>query len=75
MFGMSKKQFLKKSKNYLKDLGIELLLIRELYTQETKENIDLEEAYHKLEKVRKQLENMFFKFERLNPLQNVNNCK
>ena len=67
MFGMSKKQFLKKSKNYLKDTGVELLLIRELYTQETRESINLEEAHNKLEKIRKQLENIFFRYERLKP--------
>lgn len=67
MFGMTKKQFLKKSKNCLRDSGIELLLIREIYSQETKGKIDFEEAHQKLEKIRKRLEDMFFQYERLKP--------
>jgi hypothetical protein len=67
MFGMTKKQFLKKSKSCLKDTGIELLLIRELFNQEIKGNVESDEAYHKLEKIRKNLEKIFFNYESLNP--------
>jgi hypothetical protein len=67
MFGMTKKQFLKKSRNCLKDTGIELLLIREIFSQEMKGNIAPEETFQKLEKIRKNLEDIFFKYEGLNP--------
>lgn len=67
MFGMTKKQFLKKSKTSLKDTGVEVLLIRELYNQEKKGSISFEEAHHKLEKIRKNLENIFFQYEKLKP--------
>lgn len=67
MFGMTKKQFLKKSKDCLKDTGIELLLIRKIFYQETQGKIDAENAYQKLEKIRESLENIFFKYEGLKP--------
>ncbi|MCC7550846.1 MAG: hypothetical protein KO316_04985 [Methanobacterium sp.] len=65
MFGMTKKQFLKKSKDCLKDTGIELLLIRKLFYQENQGKINTAEAFQKLEKNRKSLENIFFKYEGL----------
>jgi len=64
---MTKKQFLKKSKDCLKDTGIELLLIRKIFYQETQGKIDAENAYQKLEKIRESLENIFFKYEGLKP--------
>ncbi len=67
MFGMTKKQFLKKSKKCLKDVGIELLLIREILYQETNNSTNYEECYHKMEKIRKNLEEIFFQYEKLNP--------
>ncbi len=67
MFGMTKKQFLKKSKNCLKETGIELLLIREVFNQEIKGTVDSEESYKKLEQTRKNLEEIFFKYESLKP--------
>jgi hypothetical protein len=67
MFGMTKKQFLKKSKKTLKEIGIELLIIREITTQEKYNSVDLEKTYLKMEKIRKNLENIFFKYEKLNP--------
>ncbi len=67
MFGMTKKQFLKKSKICLKDTGIELLSIREIFSKEMNGKLNGEEAFQKLEIVRKNMENIFFKFEALNP--------
>jgi hypothetical protein len=67
MFGMTKKQFLKKSKKSLKDIGIELLITREVISQETNNCVDLEKTYLKMEKIRKNLEEIFFKYEKLNP--------
>ncbi|MBI5460099.1 hypothetical protein [Methanobacterium sp.] len=67
MFGMTKKQFLKKSKNCLKDTGIQLLLIREIFSKESTGKLDFDNDYHKLDKIRKNMENIFFKFEGLKP--------
>ena len=61
MFGMTKKQFLKKSKNCLKDTGIQLLLVRKIIHQEQNE------AYQKLDKIRENMETIFFKYEDLKP--------
>jgi hypothetical protein len=67
MFGMTKKQFLKKSKNCLKDTGIQLLLIRELFNKEFTGKLDFDDSYHKLDKIMKNMETIFFKYEGLNP--------
>lgn len=67
MFGMTKKQFLKKSKNCLKESGIQLLLIREILNKERKSEISLDEANNRVNKLRKNLENIFFTYEKLNP--------
>ncbi|MBI4813993.1 MAG: hypothetical protein HY802_06835 [Methanobacterium sp.] len=67
MFGMTKKQFLKKSKNCLKDTGIQLLLIREIFSKESGGKLDFDNTYHKLDKIRKNMENIFFKYEGLKP--------
>ena len=67
MFGMTKKQFLKKSKKCLKDTGIELLIIREIINQETRGRGELDESYKKMENIRKNLEKIFFQYEKLNP--------
>lgn len=67
MFGMTKKQFLKKSKKCLKDTGIQLLLIREVFNQEGEDQIDYDETYRKLDKIRGNLEKIFFQYEGLKP--------
>jgi hypothetical protein len=67
MFGMTKKQFLRKSKDCLKKTGIELLLIREIFTNELKGNLIEEKAHKKLEIVRKNIEMIFFEYESLKP--------
>lgn len=67
MFGMTKKQFLKKSKNCLKDSGIQLLLIRELVNNERSGKLNFDDSYNKLDKIRKNMEKIFFKYEGLNP--------
>lgn len=65
MFGMTKKQFLKKSKNCLKDTGIQLLLVRKIIYQEQNGKIGYREAYQKLDKIRENMETIFFKYEGL----------
>lgn len=67
MFGMTKKQFLKKSKNCLKESGIQLLLVREIFNSEGKGEISFNEANNKVNKIRKNLETIFFKYEALKP--------
>ncbi|WP_321423001.1 hypothetical protein [uncultured Methanobacterium sp.] len=67
MFGMTKKQFLKKSKNCLKESGIQLLLIREIFNSEIKGEINFDETNNKVDKIRKNLEDIFFKYESLKP--------
>lgn len=67
MFGMTKKQFLKKSKNCLKESGIQLLLIREILNKESKSQISFDEANKRVNELRKNLEKIFFTYEKLNP--------
>ena len=67
MFGMTKKQFLKKSKKCLKDTGIQLLLTREIINREREDQKDFDETYQKLDKIRKTLETIFFQYEGLKP--------
>ncbi len=67
MFGMTKKQFLKKSKKCLKDTGIQLLLIRKVFNREHKGQIDFDETYRELDKIRKNIETIFFQYEGLKP--------
>ncbi|NYB52691.1 MAG: hypothetical protein HVN35_09060 [Methanobacteriaceae archaeon] len=67
MFGMTKKQFVKKSKNCLKDTGVELLIIREIFSKEKTGKFAEYEAYKQLENVRKNMEDIFFKYESLKP--------
>jgi len=64
---MTKKQFLKKSKKCLKDTGIQLLLIREVFNREGEDQIDFDETYRKLDKIRENLETIFFQYEGLKP--------
>lgn len=67
MFGMTKKQFLKKTKNCMKETGIEILLIRELLAKQMQKKVDDEESLRKLEIIRKNIEELFFEYERLKP--------
>lgn len=64
---MTKKQFLKKSKNCLKESGIQLLLIREILNKESKSQISFDEANKRVNELRKNLEKIFFTYEKLNP--------
>ena len=67
MFGMTKKQFLKRSAICLDETGIQSLLIRELIEQETVGNMDVKEAYKKINLIIKGVESVFFKYEDINP--------
>ena len=67
MFGMTKKQFLKKSKNCTKETGIQLLNLRDIFIKEQNGKLSVEDAHRRLENVRKNMENIFFKYEKLKP--------
>ena len=67
MSGMTKKQFLKRSAICLDETGIQSLLIRELIEQETVGNMDVKEAYKKINLIIKGVESVFFKYEDINP--------
>ena len=64
---MTKKQFLKRSAICLDETGIQLLLIRELIELETVGNMDVKEAYKKINLIIKGVESVFFKYEDINP--------
>jgi hypothetical protein len=67
MFGLTKKQFLKRSATCLDETGNQALLIRELIDHETDGNMDNKEAYRKINLIINGVESVFFKYEDLNP--------
>lgn len=67
MFGMTKKQFLKRSKKVLNETGSLLLLITEIMDKETSGKISNEEASKQTENIRKNIESIFYEFEKRNP--------
>ncbi|MGB9937745.1 MAG: hypothetical protein ACPK7O_08475 [Methanobacterium sp.] len=67
MFGMTKKQFLKRSKKVLNQTGGLILLIREIIDKETSGNISNHEAFTRVDNIRKELESIFFQFEKRKP--------
>jgi hypothetical protein len=67
MFGMTRKQFLKRSCQTLKDIGPMILLLMEIIQKEEKGTIPSEEALKKLDIIRKDVEQVFFDYEKINP--------
>lgn len=67
MFGMTKKQFLKRSKKTLNETGSLLLLIMEIMDNETSGKISNKEASKQIDNIRKIIESIFFEFEKRNP--------
>jgi chromosome segregation ATPase len=67
MFGMTKKQFLKRSKKTLNQTGGLLLLIRGIMVKESSGNINNEELSKQIDSIRKNIESIFFEFEKINP--------
>jgi len=67
MFGLTKRQFLKRSKECLKEIGIQILLFRALLDKESKEGIYNHEAHRQLDNIRKDIETTFSWYEKLNP--------
>lgn len=67
MFGMTKRQFLKRSKKCLKETGTLLLLIREMMNKEVHGEIKNEDALKRINNIRKSVESLFSDFERRYP--------
>lgn len=66
MFGLTKRQFLKRSKECLKETGAQILLFRALLDKEFKDGIDSHEAHRQLDNIRKDIETTFSWYEKLN---------
>jgi hypothetical protein len=67
MLGLTKKQFLKRSKECLEETGNHALLIRGIIIHETDGNIKDNEAYNQIKLIIKGIESTFFRYEQLNP--------
>ena len=67
MFGMTKRQFLKKSAKCMDETGGLLLLLREILEKESQEKISNEEASRRIDDIRKGIESVFYKLEKSNP--------
>lgn len=67
MFGMTKKQFLKRSKKSMGETGALLLLIREIMDKEVHGKITNYDASKQIEIIQKDIESIFFEFEKKKP--------
>lgn len=67
MFGLTKRQFLKKSKEALKETGLQVLALRGLMNKEVKGKISLLEAQRGLDSLRNKVEDTFTSYQKLNP--------
>lgn len=67
MFGLTKRQFLKKSKKCLRETGIQILLLRELMDKEAQESLSPLDAHRNLDNIRRNIEDTFNWYEKLNP--------
>lgn len=67
MFGMTKKQFLKRSKKALNQTGGIILLVREIMAKEKAGKIDNIQALKRIDDIRKEIESIFFVYEKRNP--------
>lgn len=65
MFGLTKRQFLKKSKKALQDTGVHILSLRTLKNQESKDH--LRDVQRSLNSLRDEVENTFSRYSKLNP--------
>ena len=65
MFGMTKRQFLKRSKKALQETGVQILSLRGLMNQETSADISIIEAHRRLDVLRREVENTFSSYEKL----------
>jgi hypothetical protein len=70
MLGLTRKQFLKRSKTCINETGNNALLISELINLEKEEKIDNQEAYQRIKGIMNGVEKTFFKYEVLSPPDN-----
>ena len=67
MFGMTKRQFLKRSAKCMDETGGLLLLLKEIIDKELQGEISNQEASKRIDDIRKAIESIFYKIEKLNP--------
>ena len=67
MFGMTKLQFLKRSAKCMDETGGLLLLLKEIIDNEVQGKIINQDASKRIDIIRKEIESIFYKFEKLNP--------
>lgn len=67
MFGMTKRQFLKRSAKCMDETGGLLLLLKEIIDKEVQGEISNQDASKRIDDIRKEIESIFYKFEKLNP--------
>ena len=75
MFGMTKLQFLKRSAKCMDEAGGLLLLIREIIVKEFRDEVNYLEAFKRMDNIRKELDSLFYEFERLSPPSSCNKLK
>lgn len=75
MFGMTKIQFLKRSAKCMDETGGLLLLLKEVIDKEFQGKISESNASKKLDIIRKEIESLFEKFEKLSPPSKCNPLK
>ncbi len=75
MFEMTKKQFLKRSAKCMDETGGVLLLLREIIDQESRGKINNQDAFKRIESIRKEIESIFYRFEKSNPPARCNSLK
>jgi hypothetical protein len=67
MLGMTRKQFLKRTKECLDAQGIHLINISELINLEISSKMDEKEAYTRIRAIMKDLDSIFDRYQSLNP--------
>ncbi len=67
MFGMTRKQFLKRSKECLDAQGIHLLNISQLINLELSGNMNEKNSYTRIRAIMKDLDSIFERYQKLNP--------
>lgn len=67
MFGLTKHQFLKKSKKALQETSIQSLSFRRLINQDAKDEIVILEAHRSLDRLRNHADDTFTSYRKLNP--------
>jgi hypothetical protein len=67
MFGLTKRQFLKRSKKALQETGVQILSLKGLMNQIDSDQITTLEAHRRLDVLRRDVEKTFSVYEKINP--------